>query len=162
MIRTPETPFGAVGPGEVPTNAMRESRESGFTLIELMTVIAIIGILVGVALPQYKNAILSAKEAVLVEDLHTMRSAIEQFRADKGTWPASLDDLVDKGYLKQKPKDKVHPDVDWVTLASTECEPQSPEAGASAPPTTAETGICDVRSGGEGPSLNFGKDYKDL
>jgi general secretion pathway protein G len=134
--------------------------QSGFTLIELMTVIAIIGILVGVAVPQYKNAIISSKEAVLIEDLSRMRDAIEQYKADKAKYPTSLQDLVEKGYLRQLPKDPIQPDAQWVEVPSAQCEPPSAEPGAN---VAEEAGICDVQSGAEGLSLNFGgKPYKEL
>jgi general secretion pathway protein G len=160
MIPAPEMTMPGLEPEGRPA-AMRENRrQSGFTLIELMTVIAIIGILVSVALPQYKNAIISAREAVLVEDLSRLRDSIEQYKADKAKYPASLQDLVERGYLKQIPKDPIQPDATWIEVPSSQCEPPSAEAGANA---TEEAGICDVQSGAEGTSLNFGgKPYKEL
>ncbi len=79
--------------------------QRGFTLIELMIVISIILILVSIAAPIYSNAIVRAREAVLKDDLFTMRSVISQYTLDKQRAPQSLDDLVQAGYLKQIPVD---------------------------------------------------------
>ena len=87
--------------------APRRSRESGFTLIELMIVMAIIAILATIAIPSYINAVRHAKEAVLREDLHTMRQAIDSYTVDKEKAPQSLNDLVQAGYLKEIPTDPV-------------------------------------------------------
>ena len=82
---------------------MRKQR--GFTLIELMIVISIILILISIAVPIYSQSILRAREAVLRDDLFTMRSVIDQFTLDKQRAPQSLDDLVQAGYLKEIPVD---------------------------------------------------------
>ena len=84
-------------------NRNREQR--GFTLIELMIVISIILILVSIAAPIYSSSITRAREAVLKDDLFTMRSVISQYTLDKQRAPQSLDDLVQAGYLKQIPVD---------------------------------------------------------
>lgn len=80
-------------------------KQHGFTLIEMVIVIAIMGILVGVAVPVYRMHILHANEAVLKEDLYSMRSAIDQYSQDKGKAPQELNDLVSAGYLRAIPKD---------------------------------------------------------
>lgn len=80
-------------------------REAGFTLMELMIVMMIIGILTTLAIPSFKAAIKSAQEAVLKEDLRVMRSAIDSYTMDKQKAPQSLDDLVQEGYLKAIPED---------------------------------------------------------
>ena len=80
-------------------------RDSGFTLIELMIVMAIIAVLATMAVPSYTANIKHAREAVLKEDLHTMRSAIDSYTYDKQKAPQSLDDLVQSGYLRELPKD---------------------------------------------------------
>lgn len=80
-------------------------RQRGFTLIELMIVISIILILVSIAAPIYSSSILRAREAVLKDDLFTMRSVIAQYTLDKQRAPQSLDDLVSAGYIKQVPID---------------------------------------------------------
>ena len=90
--------------------------ESGFTLIELMIVMAIIGLLSTIAIPIYLRAVQRAKEAVLREDLHTMRSAIDSYTVDKEKAPQGLDDLVQAGYLKSIPKDPITNQSDtWIT-----------------------------------------------
>ena len=87
------------------TIRQRGRRARGFTLIELMVVISIILILISTALPIYNQSIIRAKEAVLKQDLFTMRSVIDQYTLDKSKAPQSLDDLVQAGYLKEVPKD---------------------------------------------------------
>ena len=91
-------------------------KRRGFTLIELMMVISIILILVSVAAPIYKTAILHAHEAVLRDDLFTLRSLIQKYTLDKQKAPQSLDDLISAGYIKQIPKDPFTGSSDtWVT-----------------------------------------------
>jgi general secretion pathway protein G len=83
----------------------RGKDEAGFTLMELIIVMMIIGILTTLAIPSFKSAIKSAQEAVLKEDLRVMRSAIDSYTMDKQKAPQSLDDLVQEGYLKSIPED---------------------------------------------------------
>ena len=93
--------------------------EAGFTLMELMIVMMIIGILTTLAIPSFKAAIISAKEAVLKEDLRVMRSAIDSYTMDKQKAPQSLDDLVQEGYLKAIPEDPMTKSRDtWQTSVS--------------------------------------------
>jgi general secretion pathway protein G len=93
----------------------RKSAESGFTLIELMVVMLIIGVLMAIAVPNYVSAIRSAKEAVLKEDLHVIRNAIDSYTMDKQKAPQSLQDLVEAGYLKAIPQDPMTRSTDtWV------------------------------------------------
>jgi general secretion pathway protein G len=97
----------------------RKKQESGFTLMELMIVMMIIGILTTLAIPSFNAAIKSAREAVLKEDLRVMRSAIDSYTMDKQKAPQSLDDLVQDGYLKVIPKDPMTQSTEsWVTDVS--------------------------------------------
>jgi general secretion pathway protein G len=84
---------------------IRSDDLSGFTLIELMIVISIILILVAIAVPMYQASVIRAKEAVLRQDLKTMRDQIDNYTMDKEKAPQSLQDLVDAGYLRKIPKD---------------------------------------------------------
>jgi general secretion pathway protein G len=95
------------------------SGESGFTLVELMIVMTIIGILAAIAIPSYIRAVQKAREAVLKEDLHTLRTAIDSYTVDKEKAPQSLDDLVQAGYLKSVPVDPMTSRNDtWMTSES--------------------------------------------
>lgn len=90
--------------------------EGGFTLIEMIIVIAIIAILLGIAIPVYTSHVLHAKEAVLKEDLYTLRNAIDQYTQDKQRAPQALEDLVGAGYLRVVPTDPFTHTADWVTV----------------------------------------------
>lgn len=89
--------------------------ERGFTLLELMIVMSIIGILAAIAIPSFVQNVRRAKEAVLREDLQTMRGAIESFTYDKQKAPQTGDELVQSGYLKAMPKDPITQRTDtWI------------------------------------------------
>jgi len=107
----------------------------GFTLLELMIVISIIIILAAVALPQYQKTIMHARETVLHDDLFRMRSLIDQYAADKGKLPQSLDDLVTAGYLREIPMDPITEKKDWNVVTGD--DPFSTEGG---------TGVTDLHS----------------
>ena len=101
------------------TRVRRSGREAGFTLIELIVVMLIIGVLTVIAVPKFSAAIRQAREAVLREDLHVMRAAIDSFTMDKQKAPQSLDDLVQEGYLREVPLDPMtHSRDTWVTETS--------------------------------------------
>src|SRR5881227_3269966 len=102
--------------------------ERGFTLLELMIVISIIIILAAVALPQYQRTIMHARETVLKDDLFRMRALIDQYAADKGKLPQSLDDLVTAGYIREVPKDPITDEKDWQPVTGT--DPYSTEGGS--------------------------------
>lgn len=119
-------------------------RERGFTLIELLTVMFVMSVLVGIALPQYKNAITNAKEATLRENLFRFRDLIDQYQADKGKYPASLEALVEDGYLRKIPVDPMTGRADWQTVLA-EPDPDNP---GEAP------GVYDVKSSATEVSLS--------
>jgi general secretion pathway protein G len=115
-------------------------RENGFTLVELMVVMLIIGVLAAIAIPSFISSIRNAKEAVLKEDLHVLRNAIDSYTMDKAKAPQSLDDLVQTGYLKTIPKDPMtHSAETWVT--STDDTLQSIDQ--------TDPGVNDVHSGSQ-------------
>ena len=100
---------------------MRRTRknEAGFTLMELMIVMMIIGVLTTLAIPSFVGAIRNAREAELKEDLRVMRSAIDSYTMDKQKAPQSLEDLVQEGYLKVIPEDPMTKARDsWTTDTS--------------------------------------------
>lgn len=115
-------------------------QDAGFTLMELMIVMAIISVLATLAVPSFIGAIKSAREAVLKEDLHVMRAAIDSYTMDKQKAPQSLDDLVQEGYLRSIPDDPMTKSKDtWVTETS--------DALYSLDQT--EPGIADIHSGSD-------------
>src|ERR1700681_3692228 len=89
---------------------------AGFTLLELMIVISIIIILASIALPQYQKTIMHARETVLRDDLYNMRKLLDQYAADKGKLPQSLDELVTEHYLRDIPKDPITDNKDWAVV----------------------------------------------
>ncbi len=107
--------------------AARGSR--GFTMMELMVVIAIILVLIGMAAGRYEKSVVRAREAVLKQDLQTMRNAIQQYTLDKAAGPQSIDDLVSAGYLREVPTDPMtrgrdwHTDFDNVLLSTDQISP---------------------------------------
>ena len=91
----------------------RSKHSHGFTLIELMIVISMILILIAIAIPSYNQSIIRSREAVLRQNLFTLRSLISQYTLDKQKAPQSLDDLVAAGYIKQIPNDPMTGKPDW-------------------------------------------------
>jgi general secretion pathway protein G len=119
----------------------RAAGAGGFTLIELMVVISIILILISFAAPIYQRSVVHAKEAVLKQDLYTLREAIDNYTMDKAKAPQSLQDLVDAGYLKQLPKDPFTNSTDsWQVV----------QEDVLASIDQNEPGINDVHSGSTG------------
>jgi general secretion pathway protein G len=134
------------------TGSLALTRERGFTLVELLIVISLISILAAMGLVQYRNSVISTKEAVLQTDLFRMRDAIDQYYADKGKYPSSLDALVSDGYLRKLPEDPITKSSDTWTTVPAEPDPNNPSA---------EAGIYDVKSGAQGTTLD-GRSYSDL
>jgi general secretion pathway protein G len=91
----------------------KTGRSAGFTLLEMMIVIVIMGILMSIALPIYTQSLVRSREAVLRQDLFTLRSLISQYTLDKQKAPQSLDDLVQGGYIKVIPADPMTNEANW-------------------------------------------------
>jgi general secretion pathway protein G len=136
----------------------RKAHEAGFTLLELLVVMTIIGILAAVAIPALRDSPQRAREAALRGDLFTMRSTIDQFHGDKGYYPPDLATLVSEGYLRQIPVDPMTKSRDTWQVAQEQVESDSEDA--STPEEGATPGIIDVHSGSTGKALD-GTLYKD-
>jgi general secretion pathway protein G len=120
-----------------PSSLLQRRRgRNGFTLIELMIVMAIVVILISVAIPFYQKSIVRAKESVLQNNLFTMRSAIDEYSYDKQKAPQQLSDLVSEGYLRDVPKDPITGTNDWKIIMED----------ASSSVNSTEPGIFDIRS----------------
>ena len=129
----------------------RQRGDRGFTLIELLVVLSIIVILASLGMAGYSHSITRAKEATLKEDLFRMRDSIDQYYADKGQYPQSLDTLVTDGYLRSVPKDPFTNSADTWQQIPSEPDPNNP---------TAQPGIYDVKSGSDATALD-GSKYSD-
>ena len=118
--------------------------QRGFTLIELMVVMAIISIMLTIALPIYQKSLIRAKESVLRNNLFTIRNMIDEYTIDKQKAPQSLQDLVSDGYLRQIPQDPITgSDSSWKIIME-----DTPTGGGNNPP-----GVFDVKSGSDKTSL---------
>ena len=116
------------------------NRDSGFTLIELIVVLAVVATLLTLAVPRYFSSIDRSKEAVLKENLYQMRDAIGKYYADKGRYPESLEALAMEKYLRKMPLDPVTESAaTWVVVP-----PEDPQKG----------GVYDVKSGAQGQALD--------
>jgi len=122
-------------------------RPAGFTLVELLVVLAIVATLLLLSLPRYTQSVVVARERVLAENLRTTRDAIDKFYADLRRYPESLDELVDKRYLRALPVDPVlDSDKAWRIVP---------------PPTDKQGQVADIHSSAEGNTLD-GKPYGEL
>jgi len=125
------------------TNRLRSSR--GFTLVELMVVMAIVSILLAIAVPIYQKSIIRSKESVLRNNLFTLRTMIDEYTIDKQKAPESLQDLVSEGYLRQIPQDPITgSDQTWHVIME-----DTPIGGSTSAP-----GIFDVKSGSDRTGLD--------
>jgi general secretion pathway protein G len=122
---------------------------AGFTLLELMIVISIIIILAAITLPQYQKTVMQTREAVLKDDLRKMRTLIDQFAADKGRLPQSLDELVSAGYMREVPVDPFTGQKEW-----------QQEMGEDPNSLEGETGLTDVHSLAE-DTASDGTSYRE-
>lgn len=115
---------------------MSGSRDRGFTLVELLVVMVVIGMLLTIAVPRYFKSVERSKEAVLRQDITTLRESIDHFYGDTGKYPETLEVLVEKHYLRAIPVDPISKGSDtWVPLHAEDAE---------------DTGIKDVHSGAQG------------
>ena len=138
------------------------NRQAGFTLIELIVVVTIIGILAAVAVSNVRFAQQKAREAALRDDLFEMRKAIDNYYADKQKYPDSLNALVSDKYLRRIPSDPVTMHADWVEVQQT-VDPNDPTAvdtSSSDSSSLATPGIIDVHSNAPGNGLD-GTPFKD-
>ncbi len=121
----------------------------GFTLIELMVVMAIIMILAAIATGRYEQSVTKAREAALLTDLRSLRESIDNYTADKEAAPSSLDDLVSAGYIREIPTDPMTHQKDWVTESSD----------LLVSPEQSSVGITDVHSASDKISPFTGTAY---
>lgn len=136
-----------IGSGEVAKRQVPEAvAMRGFTLIELLVVMAIIATLLTLAVPRYYGSLEKAREAVLREDLATMRDALDKFFSDTGVYPEDLEDLVHRKYLRSIPVDPVTESAaTWIMVP---------------PDDRRRGGVYNVKSGADGESRN-GSSYRD-
>lgn len=135
-----------IGTGKM--KLVRQTKKvAGFTLIEILIVLSIIGILLGLAVPQYQMSVKRAKEAVLKENLFILRKMIDQYYQDKHRYPPSLQALVEEHYLKSIPVDPITGSSEtWVEIR------QTPPTDEYIPPEN--LGVIDVKSGSEAKALD--------
>ncbi|HEU5162938.1 MAG TPA: prepilin-type N-terminal cleavage/methylation domain-containing protein [Thermoanaerobaculia bacterium] len=142
-------------------SSSRRRANRGFTLIELVVVVSIIGILAAIALVNVRGAQRKTAETILKADLHNMRKAIDDFYADRQRFPTSLQELVETGYMRKLPPDPITKSAEtWVEVPD---QPTTEDLSSTWDSETEPTqpGIIDVKSGAEGQTLD-GVPYADL
>lgn len=148
-------------------------KSRGFTLIELLVVLAIVALLMTIAAPRYIEHVERARETALRTDLKVMREAIDKFEGDQGRLPASLQELIDRRYLKEIPVDPITDKRDtWVVVSVAELDRMlsaSGQASTTITTTSSQSGsstaitddsVADIHSGADGKAKN-GTNYKD-
>ena len=127
---------------------MMKRLDRGFTMVELLVVVSIIVILATMGMTQYRTSVIYSRESVLKEDLFRLRDAIDQYYADKGQYPSTLDALVSDGYVRKIPEDPfTRNSSSWQTVPA-EPDPNNP---------TAEAGVYDVKSGSDATAIDGSK-----
>lgn len=130
-----------------PSTDRKRTTRGGFTLIELLVVLAIVALLLTLAVPRYFQSIDASKETILVENLRTVRETIDKFYGDTGHYPESLEELVERKYLRQLPLDPITESTDtWVIIAPEEMD---------------KGNVYDLKSGATGET-RAGKPYSEL
>ena len=142
-------PGASVSVHKIQNPKSKIQNESGFSLLELMIAMFIVIILLSVAFPTYQRSVQHARETVLKENLWQMRRSIDQFTADKGKMPKSIDELVEGKYLREKPMDPITEKDEWNEIQ-----------GEDSLTPDGEQGLADVKSLAEGEDSD-GKPYKD-
>jgi len=131
----------------------RRTAQRGFTLIELIVVVTIVGILASLAVVNVRYAQRKAREAALKDNLHTMRSAIDNFYADKQKYPSSLEELV-PNYIRAIPKDPITNQQDWEQVMDNPLETGEEISAETDPEAMSEPGVVDVKSVAAGVTLD--------
>ena len=131
------------------TGKLKQTAQKGFSLLELMIAMFIMIILLSVAVPVYQRSVQHARETVLKENLWQMRRAIDQYSADKGKLPQSIQDLVENKYLREVPMDPILEKAEWKEVQGEDSN--SPDS---------EQGLTDVKSMAEGQDTD-GKDFAE-
>lgn len=155
---------GLIAAHPLPAPRRTRSRERGFTLIELIVVVTIIGILASLAIVNVRFAQRKAREAALMDNLHTMRKAIDNFYADKQRYPGNLAEL-EPNYIRKIPADPITKQVDWEEIVDDPyafgSDGSEPIPAETDPEAMAQPGVVDVKSRAPGTTLN-NVPYTDL